>query len=154
MARAWIKVKNLLVTGTTTVIAAGTVLEVTGQTATPSTPAFPMVPRTNSPATLPTARTEIVNFEGVPLEAALDIYKKLTGLELTIASDVDLCAGIYLHITSGADGPTITKLFEQAFLEQAGVVINKNGRAATLTYNGKPVLHRCGADPKAHGVNQ
>lgn len=69
-----------------------------------------MAPRTNSSAARPPTKSGIIHFEGVPPAAALDIYKKLTGLELTIAAEVDLCAGIYLNLNlniSGADGVTL-----------------------------------------------
>jgi len=148
---AWTQMKTVVVIGVTVALAAGTVVVGASQQSTPPTPALPVAPRTNPPPALPSGGQAAIHFENVSLTQVLEVYKKVSGLELTIAPEVKrLNAGINLRV-SRVDGPMVTKLLEQALLDQAGVVITKNGRTATATYNGSPTAQPQNALPTPPG---
>ena len=122
---AWTKMKTVMVVGMAVILVAGTTVVVTQHKSRD-------IHLTNFGA---------IDFTDAHIKMVLEIYQKISGLDLTVAPEVNrLNAGITLkadHVTKAE----MTKLFEQALLEQAGIVITKNGRAATVTYNGTAVAH-------------
>ena len=153
---AWTKAKLAIMAGIAVIVAAGTsVVVIRHQFPSPS-PA-PRTPVTDmayipgrtykidpTPRTLPAkSATELnsINLENTDVRQVLDLYKPISGLDLTIAPEVQrLNAVINLRIAN-VDRATLTQMLEQALLEQAGIVITKKGNTATLTYNGRPVAH-------------
>jgi len=122
---AWTKMKTVMVVGMAVILVAGTTVVVTQ----------------HKSRDIHLTDFGAIDFIDAHIKQVLEIYQKISGLDLTVAPEVNrLNAGITLkadHVTKAE----MTKLFEQALLEQAGIVITKNGRAATVTYNGTAVAH-------------
>ena len=122
---AWTKMKTVMVVGMAVILVARTTVVVTQ----------------HKSRDIHLTDFGAIDFTDAHIKQVLEIYQKLSGLDLTLAPEVNrLNAGITLkadHVTKAE----MTKLFEQALLEQAGIVITKNGRAATVTYNGTAVAH-------------
>ena len=77
-----------------------------------------------------------INFENVPVEKVLEVYKPLSGRELVISSDLKgYHPGINLRL-SDASKTEALKAIETALLEQAGVVITPlDNKRISVTFN-------------------
>jgi RNA polymerase sigma factor (sigma-70 family) len=128
---AWTKAKTIAVIGVALVFVVGTMVII-----------IPAKLQTKPGAAMSTGLGSI-NLINTQVEQVLDIYKQVSGLNLTISPEVKRLsrnAGVMLKADQ-IDNVELTKLLEQALFEQAGIVITKNGSEATITYNGTPIVH-------------
>ena len=78
-----------------------------------------------------------INFVATPVGDALRNYKDFTSQELVIASNVKhVPGGITLKTERAMTKSEATKLLEQAFLEQAAVIVTRlDEKRVSVTYN-------------------
>jgi RNA polymerase sigma factor (sigma-70 family) len=131
---AWSKAKTTAIIGVVLVLVVGTTVFVIHAKL-----------QTKSHAVVSTGLGSI-NLMSTQVEQVLGIYKIVSGLNLIISPEVTRIkykAGIVLKADQ-IDNAEMTKLLEKALFEQAGIVITKNGKEATITYNGMPIVHPAG----------
>jgi len=117
---AWTKAKTVVVIGIVVILTAGTTVVIS--------------PRQSRPA-IPAGAVSL-NFVNVNAIQALELYGRLSGLKVIISPGVNRPdANIRLKADRISEAEA-ARLMQKALLEQAGIVITKDGNQATVTYDG------------------
>jgi len=130
---AWTKAKIAIATGILVIFATGATVVLSH----------------NKPHAAVPVGAVTLNFVNVNATQVLEVYKSISGLNLTISPEVNrLNAGITLK-ADHIDEIEAAGLIQKALSEQAGIVITKSGSKATVTYNGSPIANQAPPPPRA-----